>query len=122
MENKKWRGVYRLFLPKDDGGERDEWSKRTFGNAMWAIEESNEGYAWDWIESTLKGKVVGFVFRNKEWEFDGKRGWTTECGALASIQAVREGKVKLLKDRPLQTSQETLAFAGYQEVEDNLPF
>ena len=31
-EDKKWRGTYRLRLPKDDGTESDGWKKRTLGN------------------------------------------------------------------------------------------
>ena len=60
QEDKKWRGSYRLTVPKDDGSEGDGRSKRTFGGAMWAIENSNQGYHWDWNEAGLKGKLVGF--------------------------------------------------------------
>lgn len=30
-EDKKWRGTYRLSEPKDDGSEKDGWTKRAFG-------------------------------------------------------------------------------------------
>ena len=65
-EDKKWRGTYRLSVPKDDGSEKDGWTKRTFGNAIWSIEASNPGYHWDWNETALKGKTVGVLYRNRE--------------------------------------------------------
>ena len=57
-EDKKWRGTYRLSEPKDDGSEKDGWTKRTFGNAIWAIEESNPGYHWNWKGGVAEGRDV----------------------------------------------------------------
>lgn len=101
-EDRKWRGTYRLTIPRDDGSEKDEWTKRTFGNAIWAIEDSNRGYAWDWNEAGLKNKTVGVLFRNREWEIDGNTGWTTECCKLTSVDDIRNGKFKMPKDKPLE--------------------
>ena len=67
-EDKKYKGVYRLGIPKDDGSERDEWSVRKFNTAMLAIEDSNAGYQWDWDEKKLVGKVVGAVFQSREYD------------------------------------------------------
>lgn len=100
-EDRKWRGTYRLNIPKDDGSEKDGWSKRTFGGVMWAVEESNPGYHWDWNEAGLKGKTVGVLFRNREWEMNGNSGWSTECCKMISAQDVRDGKFKIPKDKPL---------------------
>ena len=101
-EDRKWRGTYRLTIPKDDGSEKDEWTKRTFGNAIWAIEDSNRGYTWDWNEAGLKNKTVGVLFRNREWEMSGNTGWTTECCKLTSADDIRNGKFKMPKDKPLE--------------------
>ena len=103
-ENKKWRGTYRLNLPKDDGSEKDQWNKRTFGNAIWAFEESNPGFTWGWDEQALKGKLVGLLFRNKEWSMNGRKGWTTECCALTNIEDIREGNFRTPLDKPLNNS------------------
>ena len=100
-ENKKWRGTFRLRLPKDDGTEQDGWKKRSLGNFIWAIEDSNPGYSWAWDEKTLKGKKIGLIYRNKEWEMGDRQGWTTEAGAAESISNIREGKYKPLKDKCL---------------------
>lgn len=100
-EDKKWKGVYRLSVPADDGSKQDERSKRTFNGAIWAVEDSNVGYHFNWDERTLVGKFVGVLYRNKEWEMNGRTGWTTECCALESATNVREGKFKMPKDKPL---------------------
>lgn len=122
-EDKKWRGVCRLTVPKDDGSEKDEWSKNSFNNAMYAIEESNSGYAWNWDEKTLKGKSAGVLFRNKEWEFNDKTGWTTECYSLASVDDIRNNKFKIAKDKPLKNkSVSTGGFTDLPEDDPDLPF
>lgn len=123
-EDKKWRGNLRLNIPKDDGSEKDEWTKRTFNNAMWAIEESNPGYTWNWDEKSLKNKTVGLLYRNKEWGMNGNTGWTTECCALASADDIREGKFKVPKDKPLK--EKPAAAVNWTEIADDddsdLPF
>ena len=116
-EDKKWKGVYRQSVPKDDGSDKDEWSKRSFNNAIWAIEESNTGYHWDWNEASLKGKTVGVLFRNREWEYNGKTGWTTECCALTDVTSIREGKFRIPKDKPLANKTEN-AFARADVLSD----
>ena len=123
-ENKKWRGIFRVRLPKDDGSEQDEWKKRILGNTVWAIEESNPGFAFDWDEKKLKGKKIGLIYRNKEWEYNGKSGWTTEAGGADSIDNIREGKYKPLKDRPLSQSAASALHevAASDDDTDDLPF
>ncbi len=128
-EDKKWRGTYRLNIPKDDGTEQDGWTKNTFNSAMYAVEASNKGYAWAWDEKTLKGKSVGVLFRNFEWEINGKTGWSTECGMLLAVDDVRNSKFKPMKDKPLKnktTSTGNGAFSGssFSEIspEEELPF
>ena len=102
QEDKKWRGTFRLRIPKDDGSEKDGWSKKSFNNAMWAVEASNTGYHWDWNEARLKGKTVGVLYRNKEWEMNGNTGWFTECCALTDAEEIRKGSFKMPKDKPLR--------------------
>lgn len=124
-EDRKWRGTYRLNVPKDDGSEKDGWTKNTFESAIWAIEESNPGYHWDWNEKGLKKKKVGLLFRNREWVMNGNTGWTTECGALESVDAIRSGKFKPLKDKPLPEDKRPVpAFTPDIEVDgtDDLPW
>lgn len=137
-EDKKWRGNYRLSVPKDDGSERDGWTKRSFNNFIWALEASNPGYHFDWDERTFKGKLVGGLFRDREWEYDGRTGWTTECCSVCEADAIRQGRFKMPKPKPLGdkktdfgaaavgfSSNANQAPAGFEAVnmaEDDLPF
>lgn len=128
QEDKKWRGTYRLNIPKDDGSEKDGWAKNTFNGVMFAIEDSNSGYSWNWDEKSLKGKTIGVLYRNKEWEFDGRSGWTTECCTMITAQDVRDGKFKMPKDKPLKLAAKSINISAdekdYVEIvsDDELPF
>jgi len=124
-DDKKWRGTFRISVPKDDGTEQDGWTKRTFGNFIWAIQESNPGYTWNWDEKTLKGKKLGVLYRNKEWEIDGKTGWTTEAAGAISVEDCRAGKFKMLKDKPLKdrpAQSHTAAVPDTVDDSEELPF
>lgn len=102
QEDKRWKGVLRLYIPKEDGSEKDEWTKRSLRNMTYAVEESNPGYHWDWDESGLKGKRAGCLFRLEEWEYNGATGWRTAPTKFIPVSAVREGRFKLPADKPLK--------------------
>lgn len=125
-EDKKWRGVYRISIPTDDGSEQDAWTKRTFGNFIWAVQESNSGFVWEWDEKKLKGKKVGVIFRNREWAIDGNTGWTTEAGGSASVEDIRSGNFRPLKDKPLKNRPAASGSVSAPDVavedESDLPF
>lgn len=130
QEDKKWHGTYRLVEPKDDGSEKDGWTKNTFNNAIWAWEKSNSGYHWDWNEAGLKGKMVGVLFRNREWEMNGNTGWTTECCDFTDVASIRGNTFKVPKDKPLKADVKRNAApksnldVDFEELEDesDLPF
>ena len=125
-EDKKWKGNFRLTVPQESNQYFDS-QKRTFGNAIWAIEKSNNGYHWDWNETALKGKMVGVLFRNFEWAMDdGRSGWATECCTLVSVEDVRTGNFKHPKDKPLKNKPVNNApasnFTVLDDSADDLPF
>lgn len=101
-EDKKWKGTYRFWEPKDDGTERDGWTMNTLKSIVAAFESSNTGYRWNWDEKTLKGKIVGGVFNEKEYEFKGHHGFFTNCHHLISVEDIATAKIPeptLLKDK-----------------------
>ena len=100
-EDKKWKGVLRMNIPSDDGSEADNWAKRSFKTNILAIEESNNGYHWDWNEAQLKGKTVGIVVRSEEWEYNGKRGWRTAPFKMVPAADVKSGNIKIPDPKPL---------------------
>lgn len=131
-EDKKWRGTYRINVPTE-GSQYFETQQKTFNNLIACLEESNSGYHWDWDESKLKGKLIGGLWRNKEWEMNGKTGWTTECCSVTDIASIREGNFKLPADKPLanKPAENNGIFAAVQasgidivadDKEDDLPF
>ena len=69
--NAKWKGNYRLFIPNDDGSEKDQKTKESFKRFITVIEKSNNGYDWEkagWDEKTLVGKVFIGVFGIREFK------------------------------------------------------
>lgn len=133
QQDKKWKGVLRQFLPKDDGSDKDEWTKSSLKGLLTAIENSNYGFIWNWDERSLAGKEIGIIFRNEEWEYNGKTGWTARPYRGCSVDTVRDGTYTLPKDKPLKSSSGLgnwvapvlPSVSDYAEIEDDdsqLPF
>lgn len=101
-EDKKWRGVLRLYVPSGDGSDQDNWSTAKLKRFVNDVEDSNPGYHWDWEESKLKGKLVGLTFRREEWEYNGKTGWKTNPFQAYTVEDIRQNKFQLPKDKPLK--------------------
>ena len=125
-EDKKWKGNFRLTVP-NEGNQYFESQKRTFGNAIWAIEESNPSFRWAWDENALKGKMVGVLFRDREWEIDGKTGMTTEACTFVSVEDVRTNNFKMPKPKMLnKTTSQTASNSNFAVIDDgdlsDLPF
>lgn len=130
--DKKWKGQLRVWLPTDDGSDKDEITKRTLKGMVTAFEKSNPGYAFDWNEASLVGKTVGILFRNEEWDYNGKHGWAARPFRAISTDSVREGSYTLPKDKPLsKTETAVLSYSmpqsdvnGFVQVDedDDLPF
>ena len=106
-EDKRWKGVLRLYLPDENGSDRDREDRTAsiLKAAIESIEESNTGYHWDWDERKLKGKQIGVLFRSEEWEYNGKTGWKTQPFKLIDVARIREGKFKVPKEKPLKKEQ-----------------
>ena len=128
-EDKKWKGVFRLNIPKDDGSEKDAWTQKRFNTNIVNIEESNPGYLFDWDESKLKGKIVGALFNNKEYLFNGRNGFFTNCHSFVTAETIRSGKFTvpadtLLKTRPANAAPvDANGFMSIPDgVDEELPF
>lgn len=112
-QEKKWKGVLRLFLPTNDGSDKDEWTKRTLKGFVTAVERSNPGYVWNWNEQSLAGRTVGIMMRNEEWAYNGKTGWNVRPFRAIFADSVRNEEFTLPKDKPLNplTNTATSAYA-----------
>jgi len=93
-EDKKWKGVVKLNIPKGDGTEQDSWTIKAFNTALCNIEDSNPGYTWDNVLEHLKDKKIGLVLRNKEWSFNGSTGFYSEPYKLITVKNAQEQKFR----------------------------
>lgn len=133
LADKKWKGVLRLWLPKNDGSEKDEWAKSGLKGFVTSVEKSNPGYIWNWDEKSLKGKTIGIIFRNEEWEYQGKHGWAVRPFRASSVDTIRNGDFTIPEDKPLKKEQSGFTdlgngygtgnpYAPQAEDEEGLPF
>lgn len=72
----------------------DEEAAGRFKGSMKAVEDSNSGYKWDWDEVGLKGKRVGVVFREEEYEKrDGSIGVVVKAAWLRNADKVEDAPI-----------------------------
>ena len=94
--NANYKGIYRIFCPLND---EDLDCRKRFEGTLWCVEQSNSNYTWDWDEKKLKGKKVGISVRKRLYTYNGKDRETTEIGQFETIEDVKAGKCKQMKDR-----------------------
>ena len=127
-EDKKWHCNYLLNIPKDDGSEQDGWTKRKFKTFTEALEESNEGYHFDWDEQKFKGKLIGGLFNEREYEGrDGAVRRSTNWANVCTVDKIREGNFTIPEDKLLKGSANPApASAAFMDIpdgiDDELPF
>ena len=122
----RYKGDYYLQIPNQDNKKREhyDWDYKAFNGAIWAFEDSNDGYHWDWKETSLKGLTIGLNVR--EGTFNGSP--YTRIGRLESVKMIRAGKVKVMKDIPPRNTAEatvttSATVPGFTLVEDEeIPF
>ena len=107
---KKWKGTYRLNVPSPKSSSNDDMEKYNralgfFKSQIEAIEKSNNikiDCESDWDINILKNRKVGAVFNRKEYDFDGKNGFYTQCYKLKDVQSIRDGKYNIPNDTLLK--------------------
>lgn len=123
-EDKKWPGIFYINLPKDDGTEKDNWTKRRFKTFIDALEESNEGFHFDWDEKKFANKLLGMVFNYRQYEFNGNVGMTPNPARTCSVKAIRDGRYKVPEDKMLKHQPSSVP-PGFTEIKGDdteLPF
>lgn len=129
-EDKKWKGNYRVSIPKDDNSEEDNKVMGRFKTFVQRIEDSNPNYHWDWDEKKLKGKLIGIIFNEKEYSFEGRNGFFTNPIYTATVEEIKEGKFKVPAPTYLKqgstANTETSQGDGFMNIPDGfgeeLPF
>lgn len=122
-EDKHWPydGVHNLSAPDDNS---PQWMIDNFGTFVAALEDSNEGYHWDWNEKKWKGLVMGALFRIEQNESNGNVYDHTRPFWFRSAQAVRDGKFgKLPKDKLVDQKPQTTSFMNIPDTDaEEIPF
>lgn len=111
----KYKGIFRLTAFVD--GDED-WRKRNFESNLWCVQESNPGYTWDWDEKKLKGKKIGINIRKRLYTFNGTNRETTEIGKFETVDDVKNGKCKPMKDRDTRDKKDKEPSTDGQEFTD----
>jgi len=129
----RYKGDFRIRVPRAENPhiKNRDWAIRNFNNSIWAIEDSNAGYHFDFGNTAaLKGKTVGISVREAEYQGNP----FTEIGRLESARMVREGKISPMKPRGERASAQASAPAGgapgaaeapagwMEDEPDDLPF
>ena len=96
-EDKKWKGRVVVYVPRDDGSERDTWTKNSFARWPDALEKSNDGYVWDWDETKWKNKLIGIVFGTTGTVINGKEVTYTEARFPVPVAQVKDGSAPKAK-------------------------
>lgn len=132
-EDKKWKGKATIYCPKDDGSEQDEWTKNAFARWTNALEESNNGYVWDWDEKKWKGKNIGLIYGETGTVIDGKPITYTEVRFPESIENIRSGNFKIPNFKARKGYDDAIAkaaestpkndgFMNVPDADEELPF
>ncbi len=124
-EDKFWRGIIRQNIP-DEKSDKYDMQCRFFKTFINAVEDSNDGFAWDWDEKKLVGKLIGVVFG--EVEKRSQRGTvyvTTQADSICSVDAARNGTAKIPDRKSLSPNGSTFTPATGPvnvSVDEPLPF
>lgn len=106
----KWPCV---FYQNTGTDTNDEKTMSRLMGTLKAIEESNPGFKWNWDEKALVGKKVGVVFREEEYDFNGRNGFTTRPSYLTKTEGIEDAKVP---PRKTLTGVKTSAGVDYADV------
>lgn len=93
-----------------------------FKGMITSIEQSNEGFKWDWDEKKLKGKKIGVLFGREQFlGDDGKPHFATKAVGVRSLDGLKDAEVPADK---LLSGYNSGSLDNYEDIEDDdvLPF
>lgn len=101
----KYKGVLRLWYP--NGGEYDENAKRRLKTALQTIKDDNRlsvDFTREWDGAALRDCRAGMVFREQEYDYNGKHGFTAQPYTLISLEKLRAGEFTVPEPKHLKSS------------------
>lgn len=131
----KWpnTGIFDVFIPRDDGTDKDERTKQAFKRFISSVERSNQGYVWNWDERTLINKMFGGIFGREEFkDQNGEYRFVVKCRFANSIDRIRSGDFTIPKDKltkehrnnNIETPESIVDLSAYEEIiiDGEVPF
>ena len=94
-----------------------------FKTLITSLENSNDGYKWDWDERRVSGKKVGLTIGEKE--FTNKNGYLSiksYVDKARSIDMIRKGEFDIPEKICLPVSDFSIPVVGNDLSDDELPF
>ena len=117
--DKKWpaSGIYRQML---EGEKAAGFLK----GLMTSLENSNDGFKWDWDEKKLKDLKCGAIFGEEEYEkMDGSVGTTTKVKFIRTVKSIQDGNFKVPELKKLPQKGEAFEdFINSVSSDDDMPF
>ena len=65
---------------------------------------------------------AGLLFRNKEYDYKGNRGFWTEPFRFIAVKRIRDGNFTTPKDKLLNDNSTANNYSGFVPVDDEPPF
>lgn len=99
--DRKWHGFINVFIP-DENSEYYNSNLRRFKTTMWNIEQSNNGYQFNFDERTLKGKICGILYRDEDWtNSQGQVVCTAKPYIIVQADKIRNGEFTVPEKKEL---------------------
>lgn len=113
-ERKNWGCSFFVSIPAEDGSKGDNFKKLLFKTFILNVEDSNQGFHWNWNENELEGKYVGGLFVLKEFRgSDGEIHTIVNIAGTCTLKRVADGTYKLPKDKLLPKERDN----GFKDVD-----
>lgn len=124
-QNKKFGGDYFINFIKS----YKEKALGMFKHFTNCLEESNAGYKWDWNEKGLKGRLLGVVLGEEEYEKnDGSIGVRLYVKDIKTVEQIRNGDFKVPELKKIERKENSDTsdlndLSSFEEITtDDLPF
>lgn len=106
----KWpnQAILRILEPDAQKDDPDQYAKKAgrIKKFIMDVEGSNDSYVFQWDETTLRGKYVGGLFGEEEFESqNGGTAWSTRIFFTTTRDRIATGDFTVPHNRPLETEQ-----------------
>lgn len=122
-ENAKFKGVYQLWYP--NGSQYDENNKKRMKTALERIKTSNNlnvDFSKEWDGNALKGCKVGMIFQDREWNYNGRTGFTAQPYSIITLDDLKNGNFTIPEPKCLNVPKTSAQPIQSDELSEDLPF